>query len=186
MPSALHARPDVLVLGGGGILGEAWMSAVLTGLAEADGWDPRDCRGFLGTSAGSIVATALVAGIAPGDRLGELGALGADATAGAAPPADIPPAGPRGSVEQALAAAAGLGGAVAAPLVSLALGSAPLISSTPSGSFLTGPSGTTAKSPLGGGVSGGRVCAPATAAQRNVSCRTVRRNMFLLFPWAGR
>ena len=29
---ASFAAPDVLVLGGGGILGEAWMSAVLAGI----------------------------------------------------------------------------------------------------------------------------------------------------------
>ena len=51
--------PDVLVLGGGGILGEAWMRAVLAGLEEATGFDPRGCEGFVGTSAGSIVAAAL-------------------------------------------------------------------------------------------------------------------------------
>jgi NTE family protein len=64
--------PDVLVLGGGGILGEAWMTAVLVGLEEATGFDPRDCDGYVGTSAGSIVSTALVAGIDPRSRLGEL------------------------------------------------------------------------------------------------------------------
>jgi NTE family protein len=64
--------PEVLVLGGGGILGEAWMTAVLAGLAEASGVDPRDFEGFVGTSAGAIVAAALSAGIEPGVRLGEL------------------------------------------------------------------------------------------------------------------
>jgi NTE family protein len=65
-------RPDVLVLGGGGILGEAWMSALLAGLADASGFDPRDCDGYVGTSAGSIVAAALMAGVDPRTRLGEL------------------------------------------------------------------------------------------------------------------
>jgi NTE family protein len=64
--------PDVLVLGGGGILGEAWMSAVLAGLQEAAGFDPRECDGYVGTSAGSIVAAALVAGTEPAARLGTL------------------------------------------------------------------------------------------------------------------
>ena len=64
--------PDVLVLGGGGILGEAWMSAVLAGLGDESGFDARGCDGYVGTSAGSIVAAALVAGIEPGSRLGEL------------------------------------------------------------------------------------------------------------------
>jgi NTE family protein len=64
--------PQVLVLGGGGILGEAWMTGVLVGLSEATGFDSRDCDGFVGTSAGAIVATALSAGIEPGSRLGGL------------------------------------------------------------------------------------------------------------------
>ncbi|HEX5224469.1 MAG TPA: hypothetical protein VFW29_05010, partial [Solirubrobacteraceae bacterium] len=68
MPSAA-SQPDVLALGGGGILGEAWMNAVLAGLEEGGTLDARACRGYLGTSAGSIVAAALVAGIAPAERL---------------------------------------------------------------------------------------------------------------------
>ena len=64
--------PDVLVLGGGGILGEAWMLAVLVGLREAAAFDARDCDAFVGISAGSIVAAALVAGADPRTRLGEL------------------------------------------------------------------------------------------------------------------
>ena len=64
--------PDILVLGGGGILGEVWMNAVLAGLDEADGFDACGCAGYIGTSAGSIVATALVAGIRPRERLGSL------------------------------------------------------------------------------------------------------------------
>ena len=66
---ARFESPQVLVLGGGGILGEAWMTAVLAGLAEASGFDPRDCDGFVGTSAGAIVATALSAGVEPSVRL---------------------------------------------------------------------------------------------------------------------
>src|SRR3954447_15915048 len=64
--------PRVLVLGGGGILGEAWMTAVIAGVEEASGFDARGCEGFLGTSAGSIVAAVLAAGIDPRSRLGEL------------------------------------------------------------------------------------------------------------------
>ncbi len=64
--------PDVLVLGGGGILGEVWMNAVLVGLEEAAGFEARECEGYVGTSAGSIVAAVLVAGVDPRARLGEL------------------------------------------------------------------------------------------------------------------
>ena len=65
-------QPDVLVLGGGGILGEAWMSSLLAGLAEQSAFDPHGCKAYLGTSAGSIVAAALVAGVDPRSRLDEL------------------------------------------------------------------------------------------------------------------
>lgn len=107
--------PGVLVLGGGGILGEAWMNAVLAGLDEGGRFDSRACSQYLGTSAGSIVAAALVGGIAPAERF------------------DRPPQTPAssqpehntraGAFEQAFAAAAGLGNAAAGPLVSLALSS---------------------------------------------------------------
>jgi NTE family protein len=62
MPLSL---PDVLVLGGGGVLGEAWTMGVLAGVEEAAGIDLRRCEYFVGTSAGSIVAAHLVAGRSP-------------------------------------------------------------------------------------------------------------------------
>jgi NTE family protein len=65
-------RPEVLVLGAGGILGEAWMGAVLAGLHDATGFDPRRCDHFVGTSAGSIVAAGLAAGVDPASRLEQL------------------------------------------------------------------------------------------------------------------
>jgi len=104
--------PDVLVLGGGGILGEAWMSALLTGLDEAGRFDARSCGLYLGTSAGSIVAASLAAGIEPGARLGRLPEqpeLAPEETAG-------PDSGAGGR-------GAGIGGAAAASLASLAIGS---------------------------------------------------------------
>jgi NTE family protein len=55
-------RPDILVLGSGGILGEAWMTGVLAGLEDASGVDLSRCEYFLGTSAGAIVAYRLAAG----------------------------------------------------------------------------------------------------------------------------
>ncbi len=57
--------PNVLVLGGGGLLGEAWMTGVLAGYEDAAGADLRACRHVVGTSAGSIVAASLAAGRPP-------------------------------------------------------------------------------------------------------------------------
>jgi NTE family protein len=61
----MRSRPDVLVLGGGGVLGEAWMMGVLAGIEDATGLDLRDCESFVGTSAGAIVAAHLAAGRPP-------------------------------------------------------------------------------------------------------------------------
>ena len=58
-------RPDVLVLGAGRTLGRAWMSGVLAGIESVSNADFRRCRHFVGTSAGSIVAATLAAGIRP-------------------------------------------------------------------------------------------------------------------------
>ena len=57
--------PDVLVLGGGGFVGEAWMSGFLAGAQQAWGVEFREANEFVGTSAGSIVAAHLAKGIAP-------------------------------------------------------------------------------------------------------------------------
>lgn len=107
--------PDALVLGAGGILGEAWMAAVLAGLDEAEDFDALACSSYVGTSAGSIIAATLVAGLAPESRLGRL------------------PEQPRPSPSDAedrvtplryvLGTAAGVGTAAAAPLASLAFSS---------------------------------------------------------------
>jgi NTE family protein len=107
--------PDALVLGGGGILGEAWMSALLAGLEEADGFEARSCRLYLGTSAGSIVAASLAAGLAPGSRLGELPEQPAVSLNEGEEPMS--------ALRLTLGAAASLGNAAAAPLASLALSS---------------------------------------------------------------
>lgn len=104
--------PDVLVLGGGGILGEAWMNAVLAGVEEAAGFDARGCGGYVGTSAGSIVAAALAAGRSPAARLGRLPEQ---------PPAEESSG--NGQRPGLAARALGTGVAVAAaPVASLALG----------------------------------------------------------------
>ena len=106
--------PDVLVLGGGGILGEAWMTAVLAGLEDATGFDPRGCDAFVGTSAGSIVSAILVAGVEPRERLGSLPEP--------PPVAGAELSGPPGPLAKALAAGVAAAGTVAAPLAALGLG----------------------------------------------------------------
>ena len=107
--------PGVLVLGGGGILGLAWMSAVLAGLEEGGGFDARESREFIGTSAGSIVAASLVAGISPATGLGRLAERPAvrleESEDGATP------------LRQAFDAAAALGSSAGAPRASLAFSS---------------------------------------------------------------
>ena len=60
----MRSRPDILVLGSGGVLGEAWLSGVLAGIEDAAGLELSRCEYFTGTSAGSIVAARLAAGIA--------------------------------------------------------------------------------------------------------------------------
>ena len=45
-----------LVLGGGGVLGAAWMIGALQAVSEAYDWDPRRAEVLVGTSAGSVLA----------------------------------------------------------------------------------------------------------------------------------
>lgn len=56
-----------LVLGAGGMAGLAFHAGVLAALSEALGWDPRSAELVVGTSAGSITAAALRAGLAAPD-----------------------------------------------------------------------------------------------------------------------
>jgi len=56
-----------LVLGGGGVLGAAWMVGALQALQEEIGADLRDFDAFVGTSAGSILAALLGAGVSVAD-----------------------------------------------------------------------------------------------------------------------
>jgi NTE family protein len=68
-PALLHSLcvkpPDVLVLGVGGTLGEAWLSGFLAGAGQQGGIDFRQSAHFVGTSAGSVVAARLAAGWPP-------------------------------------------------------------------------------------------------------------------------
>ncbi|MDQ2783131.1 MAG: patatin-like phospholipase family protein [Actinomycetota bacterium] len=56
-----------LVLGGGGVLGAAWMVGALSALEEHLGVDVRSCDEFVGTSAGSVLAALLTAGVGVGE-----------------------------------------------------------------------------------------------------------------------
>ncbi len=58
----MRSRPDVLVLGAGGVLGEAWLSGVLAGVEDSTEIEFQRCDYFVGTSAGAIVAARLAAG----------------------------------------------------------------------------------------------------------------------------
>lgn len=61
----MRSRPDVLVLGAGGVLGLEWIMGFLAGIEDATGFDLRDCEYFVGTSAGSIAAARLLGGRRP-------------------------------------------------------------------------------------------------------------------------
>src|SRR4051794_2788778 len=113
MAEPLTQRPDVLVLGVGGTLGEAWMRGLLDGAGATAGIDFRECEYFVGTSAGSIVAAFLAAGRPPDS--------GAEARAARDWAAAAEEDGRRGPVSTALGR---VGRAVATPLAPLALASA--------------------------------------------------------------
>jgi NTE family protein len=61
-----------LVLGAGGLTGQAFHLGVLTALRDETGFDGRDCKVVVGTSAGSLVAAALTAGFAAADQVAML------------------------------------------------------------------------------------------------------------------
>jgi NTE family protein len=52
-----------LVLGAGGVLGASWTIGALAALQEQLDWDPRDADVLVGTSAGSVLASALGNGV---------------------------------------------------------------------------------------------------------------------------
>jgi NTE family protein len=58
-----------LVLGGGGVLGAAWMVGALRALEEELGQDAREFDSYVGTSAGSIIAALLGCGVPASDLL---------------------------------------------------------------------------------------------------------------------
>lgn len=54
-----------LVLGGGGVLGAAWITGALGALERVEGVDVRDYDHIVGTSAGAVIAALLGAGLNP-------------------------------------------------------------------------------------------------------------------------
>jgi NTE family protein len=56
-----------LVLGAGGVVGQAYHSGVLAALEHDLGWDPRDATVIVGTSAGAVTGAALRHGITASD-----------------------------------------------------------------------------------------------------------------------
>jgi NTE family protein len=103
----------VLVLGVGGVLGEAWMWGYLGGAHGATGEDFRRARQLIGTSAGSIVAARLAGGEDP--RRGEERVR----WDGEAEPARRPGA-LRGAIERASRVSLGAFSPLAAPALSAA------------------------------------------------------------------
>jgi NTE family protein len=68
-----------LVLGGGGVLGGAWMVGALSALQEVHGLDARDAEVLVGTSAGSVTTALLGAGVPVDDlRAHQLGVRPSD------------------------------------------------------------------------------------------------------------
>ncbi len=57
------------MLGAGGVVGGAFHAGVLAGIAEATGWDPLTASVVAGTSASSVVAAGLTAGLSAADML---------------------------------------------------------------------------------------------------------------------
>lgn len=70
---AVRSRPRRprrgLVLGGGGVLGAAWMVGALKALEDELGVDAREFDQFVGTSAGSVLASLLGSGVSVSDLL---------------------------------------------------------------------------------------------------------------------
>ncbi len=61
-----------LVLGAGGVVGQAYQAGVLAALERETGWDPRDASIIVGTSAGSVTGAALRLGVPATDLAASL------------------------------------------------------------------------------------------------------------------
>ncbi len=64
-PGSDPSKRTALVLGGGGVLGAAWMVGALCALEEARGVKVADMDVIVGTSAGSVIGALLAAGVTP-------------------------------------------------------------------------------------------------------------------------
>src|ERR1700733_5435692 len=60
-----------LVLGGGGVLGAAWMIGALEALERSRGIDARQAEMILGTSAGAVIGALLAAGVSVAEQRAE-------------------------------------------------------------------------------------------------------------------
>jgi NTE family protein len=122
MADAAFLRPDVLVLAGGGIVGEAWMNGVLAGIEDGAGVDLGQVESFVGTSAGAIAAARLAAGrrLPRPDGADGAGAAFADAANGP-DLAEADDDGAVGAVRGVVRDAARLGWAASAPLTGAAV-----------------------------------------------------------------
>jgi NTE family protein len=122
MPPARADAPRVgLVLGAGGVAGGAFHAGVLAAIAEATGWDPRRATVVVGTSAGSITAASLIAGLSAADLLARsegrpMSAAGTQLMAGVGPPRRPPPLQSGGRPRRPADIAARLARAAARPL----------------------------------------------------------------------
>ncbi|MCW2679498.1 MAG: Patatin, partial [Frankiales bacterium] len=61
-----------VVLGAGGLVGQAFHLGVLVALQEATGFDARQAQTLVGTSAGSLVAAGLAGGLSAADLRAEV------------------------------------------------------------------------------------------------------------------
>jgi len=67
-----------LVLGAGGVLGAAWTIGALAAVEDELGFDAREADVLVGTSAGSVLATALSCGVPVSDLLAHQRGRGSD------------------------------------------------------------------------------------------------------------
>lgn len=69
------AKRRGIVLGAGGVLGAAWATGAMCALEETEGFDVREADVIVGTSAGSVLAAMLGAGVRPSDLRDDLRGL---------------------------------------------------------------------------------------------------------------